>query len=167
MKLHEGSELTSSVGETGLKEESCERGGPQHEQPRRAKETPCNRADRSNEPQAPRQSRKISQDERQKGETSKTSETSKSGSTRRRRPRVSARSRNSSKRRWIRQRFRASCGIPFEIPFEVALLRTLYCFELCFARFHKHCFSSILCNVLCFRQFYEVFLRVGVTKSCK
>lgn len=47
MKLHEGSELTSSVGETSLKEESCEHGEPQHEQPRRAKETPCNRADRS------------------------------------------------------------------------------------------------------------------------
>ena len=79
MKLHEASELTSSVGETGLKDESCEQGEPQHEQPRRAKETPCNRADRSNEPQAPRQSRKSSQDERQKGETGQTSETSKSG----------------------------------------------------------------------------------------
>ena len=77
VKLHEGSELTSSVGETGLKDESCEKGEPQHEQPRRAKETPCNRADRSNEPQAPRQSRKSSQDERQKGETSQTNETSK------------------------------------------------------------------------------------------
>ena len=77
MKLHEASELTSSVGETGLKDESCEQGEPQHEQPRRAKETPCNRADRSNEPQAPRQSRKSSQDERQKGETSQTNETSK------------------------------------------------------------------------------------------
>ena len=37
MKLHEASELTSSVGETGLKDESCEQGGLQHEQPRRAK----------------------------------------------------------------------------------------------------------------------------------
>ena len=60
------------------------------------------------------------------------------GNTRKRRPSVSARSRGSSKRRWIRQRFRVSCGIPFEIPFEIALLRTLHCFELCFARLHRH-----------------------------
>ena len=58
--------------------------------------------------------------------------------TRKRRPSVSARSRGSSKRRWIRQRFRVSCGIPFEIPFGIALLRTLHCFELCFARLHRH-----------------------------
>ena len=56
------------------------------------------------------------------------------GNTRKRRPSVSARSRGSSKRRWIRQHFRVSCGIPFEI----ALLRTLHCFELCFARLHRH-----------------------------
>jgi hypothetical protein len=43
------------------------------------KEKPCNGADRSIEPEAPRQSTKSSQDERQKGETGKTSETSKSG----------------------------------------------------------------------------------------
>ena len=60
------------------------------------------------------------------------------GNTRKRRPSVSARSRGSSKRRWIRQRFRVSCGIPFEIPFGIALLRTLHCFELCFARLHRH-----------------------------
>ena len=60
------------------------------------------------------------------------------GNTRKRRPSVSARSRGSSKRRWIRQHFRVSCGIPFEIPFEIALLRTLHCFELCFARLHRH-----------------------------
>ena len=60
------------------------------------------------------------------------------GNTRKRRPSVSARSRGSSKRRWIRQHFRVSCGIPSEIPFEIALLRTLHCFELCFARLHKH-----------------------------
>ena len=60
------------------------------------------------------------------------------GNTRERRPIVSARSRGSNKRRWIRQHFRVSCGIPFEIPFEIALLRTLHCFELCFARLHRH-----------------------------
>ena len=60
------------------------------------------------------------------------------GNTRKRRPSVSARSRGSSKRRWIRQRFRVCCGIPFEIPFGIALLRTLHCFELCFARLHRH-----------------------------
>ena len=60
------------------------------------------------------------------------------GNTRKRRPSVSARSRGSSKRRWIRQRFRVSCGIPFEIPFGIALLRTLHCFELCFVRLHRH-----------------------------
>ena len=60
------------------------------------------------------------------------------GNTRKRRPSVSARSRGSSKRRWIRQHFRVSSGIPFEIPFEIALLRTLHCFELCFARLHRH-----------------------------
>ena len=60
------------------------------------------------------------------------------GNTRKRRPSVSARSRGSNKRRWIRQHFRVSCGIPFEIPFEIALLRTLHCFELCFARLHRH-----------------------------
>ena len=61
------------------------------------------------------------------------------GNTRKRRPSVSARSRGSSKRRWIRQRFRVSCGIPFEIPFGIALLRTLHCFELCLVRLHRHC----------------------------
>ena len=60
------------------------------------------------------------------------------GNTRKRRPGVSARSRDSSNRRWIRQHFRVSCGIPFGIPFEIALLRTLHCFELCFARLHRH-----------------------------
>ena len=60
------------------------------------------------------------------------------GNTRKRRPSVSARSRGSNKRRWIRQHFRVSCGIPFEIPFGIALLRTLHCFELCFARLHRH-----------------------------
>ena len=60
------------------------------------------------------------------------------GNIRKRRPSVNARSRGSSKRRWIRQHFRVSCGIPFEIPFEIALLRTLHCFELCFARLHRH-----------------------------
>ena len=44
-----------------------------------------------------------------------------------------ARSRGSSKRRWIRQQFRVSSGIPFGI----ALLRTLHCFELCFVRLHR------------------------------
>ena len=56
------------------------------------------------------------------------------GNTRKRRPSVSARSRGSSKRRWIRQHIRVSCGIPFEI----ALLRTLHCFALCFVRLHRH-----------------------------
>ena len=60
------------------------------------------------------------------------------GNTRKRRFSVSARSRGSSKRRWIRRRFRVSCGIPFEIPFKIALLRTLHCFEMCFARLHRH-----------------------------
>ena len=46
----------------------------------------------------------------------------------------SPRNRGSSKRRWIRQHFRVSCGIPFEI----ALLRTLHCFELCLVRLHRH-----------------------------
>ena len=48
---------------------------------------------------------------------------------------LSARNRGSSKRRRIRQHLRVSC----EIPFEIALLRTLHCFELCFARLHRHC----------------------------
>ena len=60
------------------------------------------------------------------------------GNTRKRRPSVSARSWGSNKRRWIRQHFRVSCRIAFEIPFEIALLRTLHCFELCFARLHRH-----------------------------
>ena len=46
----------------------------------------------------------------------------------------SPRNRGSSKRSWIRQHFRISCGIPFEI----ALLRTLHCFELCLVRLHRH-----------------------------
>ena len=46
----------------------------------------------------------------------------------------SPRNRGSSKRRWIRQHFRVSCGIPFGI----ALLRTLHCFELCLVRLHRH-----------------------------
>ncbi len=60
------------------------------------------------------------------------------GNTRKRRPSVSARSRGSSKRRWIRQRFRVSCGIPSKIPFGIALLWTLHCLEMCFARLHRH-----------------------------
>ena len=60
------------------------------------------------------------------------------GSTRKCRPSVSARSRGSSKRRWIRQRFRVSCGIPSKIPFGIALLWTLHCLEMCFARLHRH-----------------------------
>ena len=49
-------------------------------------------------------------------------------------PALALRGRSSSKRRWIRQHFRVHCGFPFEI----ALLRTLHCFELCFARLHRH-----------------------------
>ena len=60
------------------------------------------------------------------------------GNIRNRRPSVSARSRGSSKRRWIRQHLRVPCGIPFEILFEISMLRTLHCFELCFARLHRH-----------------------------
>ena len=57
------------------------------------------------------------------------------GNTRKRRPSVSARSRGSNKRRWIRQHFRVSCGVPFEFrnPFrnrsalKSALLRAVLC----------------------------------------
>ena len=35
----------------------------------------------------------------------------------------------------LREHFRLCCGIPFEI----ALLRTVRCFELCFVRLHRHC----------------------------
>ena len=46
----------------------------------------------------------------------------------------SARNHGSNRLFFIRPHFRFS----FEIPFEIAVLRIVHCFELCFVRLHRH-----------------------------